>query len=1074
MSDPLIGHTVFVTDFTCRQDDEISEDDAEDAAIQADEAGDGVYTGIRSRKSGRAGPRTNDMSYPGQRGRQGSGRGRGRTRGRGRGGAQSRGRGGKGLKRGPRPPLEPSKEFVTLQKEAVDVFIDKHDCDKALNIIQEAISINPEMYSAHALMSEIYFAKGDDESGVAALFTGAHAAPRDVTVWQQVADACLQKPSLDRYQALQQAAYCFARIIDIDHDDLDSRFQRAAINRELGMLTTALREFEKILAVLPHNPSILHQIAEICLELGEIDKARQLYKDCISYHEANGLVGEDSFSWPDVNVYVELFSTEGQYDDAIRTLKSLSRWLLGRAAETYWNDVVEDDREWDPVDEPRRILTARFVSGKYPSQSYGFGLPLELRVKLGIYRLNLGKDHRSEALNHFEWLEPEDHEPGAKLFDYSDLFREVGDVLRGKNEYEEALRFLQPLKKINAFSDTDFWLAIAASSYVCDDIEQARECYELAKESDEFCGEARTQLAKICKDMGRREEALKNAKEALEIGRRAILRPQRRRYERREAREAREANEKALNDNHRLAIPSMHTTTARLKPIDWKDIQGRCRLIFGNARPRRDKKYDERLAKRRRTQQMSLEETERYHTSNIQSLFSRLRETTPAMRNGDLVARETWLECADELIHDFRSNRVLYPAERHMRFEGFDPESRRRAFRKRWAKDGDEDYEAEATDMRDDGSPVPSIGSSIPTEYRGISFDEWLDIFLEQALTLAKLGENYRDQSYATITAVLDCTIWYHQPQSMIKTYICYFVCALAINDGETLCNVVARWFMKEYQFMTDVYRLFAALNMLYSGPAEKGGKDIQIKNAPFRQGPSQKFLFRQIKAVDFYLPEGYNRDGVDGPVPEYVRDEEKDTPEAGKATLTSRNRDTGEFIRPQEMDIVLLCLYASIMYTGGSFPNALHYFYRAYTLDPKNPMLLLNMALCYIHQNFKRQNENRHFYILQGLAFFQEYADVRLAKAKTQGEREMKEASMEIDFNRARIWNVLNLTNLAVEGYKGLLDTPSRDEMENWVNPSGAEFELSREAAYALQQAYALSGDMEMAQRITEKWLVI
>lgn len=1059
---------------TCSQDDEISEDDAEDTETQVDATEDGVYTGIRSRKSARPARRTNEIPYSGQQRGRGSGTGKGRLRGRRRGGAQSRGRGGKGLKRGPRLPLEPSKEFVTLQKEAVDVFIDKHDCDKALSMIQEAISINPEVYSAHALMSEIYFAKGDDERGVAALFTGAHAAPRDVVVWQQVADACLQKSPLDRYRALQQAAYCFARIIDIDHDDLDARFQRAAINREMGSLTTALREFEKILAVLPHNPSILHQIAEICLELGEVDKAKRLYKDCISHHDANGLVGEDAFSWSDVNVYVELFSSEGQYDDAIQTLKSLSRWLLGRAAETYWIDVVEDDREWDPLDEPRRVLTARFVSGTYPSQSYGFGLPLELRVKLGIYRLNLGRDHRSEALNHFEWLEPDDQEPGAKVFDYSDLFREVGDVLRDRNEYEEALRFLQPLKKINAFSDTDFWLAIAASSYVCGDIGQARECYELAKESDQFCGEARTQLAKIYKDLGRREEALKNAKEALEIGRRAILRPQRRRYERREAREAREANERALNDDHRLAIPSMQSTAARLQPIDWKDVQGRCRSIFRNSRPRREQKYEERLAKRRKMQQMSSADAEKYHTSNIKSLFSRLQEMTPAMRRGDPAARDTWLECADELIHDFRSNRLLYPAERHVRFEGFDPESRRKASRKRWAKGDDEDFEAEVSEMRDDASPIPSLESSVPTEYRGISFDVWLDIFLEQALTLAKLGENYRDQSYETITAVFDCTIWYHQPQSMLKAYICYFSCALAVNDGETLCNVVARWFMKEYQFVSDVYRLFAALNMLYRGPVEKGGKDIQIKNAPFRQGPSQKFLFRQIKAVDFHLPEEYNRDGVDGPVPEYVRDEEKDTPEAGKVTLTSRNRDTGEPIRPQEMDIVLLCLYASIMYTGGSFPNALHYFYRAYTIDPKNPMLLLNMALCYVHQNFKRQNENRHYYILQGLAFFQEYADVRLAKAKTHGPRVLKEASMEIDFNRARIWNVLNLSNLAIESYKRLLDTSSRGEAEDGVQPSGFELEMNREAAYALQVTYALSGDMKMAQRITEKWLVI
>ena len=1064
-----------ITDYICSPDENISEDEIEDKVIQTDEENGGVYSGTRSRKRGRAGPHASDTpNQRGQRGKQRSGRGRGRPRGRGRGGIKSRGRGGKGLKRGPRPALEPSQEFATLQKAAIDVFIDQHDYDRALSIIQQAISINPEVYAAHALMSEIYFAKGDNERGVAALFSGAHAAPRDATVWHQVADACLLKPSLDRNRALQQAAYCYARMIDIDHDDLDSRFQRAAINRELGLFTSALREFEKILIVMPHNPSILQQIAEICLELGQLDKAKQLYQDCISFHEVNGFVGENAFSWSDVNVYVELFSAEGQYEEAIANLKSLSRWLLGRAAETYWADVIEDDREWDPADVPRRATVSHFVSGKYPPQSYGFGLPLELRVKLGIYRLNLGKDHRSEALNHFEWLEPEDSEPGGKIFEYSDLFREVGDALRDAKEYPEALRFFQPLKMINAFSDTDFWLAIAASSYVSGNIEQARECYELAKASDELCAEARTQLAKIYKDMGQQSEALRNAQQALEIGRRAIIRPQRRRYERREAREAREVAERALRDTHRLAIPSVQATTARLRPFEIRDAQGRYRLTVVNPYGGRDLRLEERAANRRKMQQMSAEEAEAYRTSNVKSLFSRLQEMTSAMRDGDMVARNTWLECADDLIHDFRSNKVFYPAERHMRFEGFHPDAKRRAFRKRWAKGEDENYEATFADIQEGDTPVPSIESSIPNEYRGISFETWLDIFLEQALTLAKLGDGFRSHCYETITAVLDCSIWYHQPQSMLKTYVCYFTCALALNDGETMCNVVARWFMKEYQFVTDVYRLFAAMNMLYNGPIEKGGKDLQIKSTPFRQGPSQKFIFRSIKAVDCNLPQEYNQDGDDGPVPQFIRDNRRDTPEAGKAILTSKSGETGEDIKPEEIDIVLLCLYASIMYTANSFPNALHYFYRAYALDPENPMLLLNMALCYLHQSFKRQNENRHLYIMQGLAFFQQYADARLAKADSQGQQAIDEVEMEIEFNRARIWHMLNLTNLAVKDYEKVIEASKAKGPGSAVRTKLVNASIATEAAYALQTAYALSGDMEMARRITEKWLVV
>ena len=1040
------------------------------------------------------------------------GRGRGRGRGSGRGASgRGRGRGGKGIKRGPRPALEPSKEFAALQKEALDVFIDKQDDEKALGLIQKAIALNPEVYAAHALMSEIYFARGDVEQGVAALFSGAHAAPRDTLVWQHVADACLQKPALDRNQALQRAAYCFARIIALTPDDLDARFQRAAINRELGLLTVAAREFDKILAVLPHNPSVLQQIAEICLELGHVEKAKGLYRDCIAYHQDQGLFGvddHDAFSWSDLNIYLELFAKQEEFELGIVTLKSLSRALLGRADETYWDEVVDDDREWDPADSPRRVFLPHFVVNAHPSQSYGFGLPLELRVKLGVFRLRLGPTHRTEALNHFEWLEPDDQQPEAAIFQYPDLARHVAQALMDVKEHQEALRFLQPLRAHASHSDTSFWLSIADASFVCGHIEQARDSYELAKASDDTCAEARTQLAKIYQDTGHRQEALRNVREALELGRRAIVRPQRRRYERREAREAREAIEKELRDTYNMRVPSVDSMTARLRSVEVRDQRQKICSAFSTGPSERQAKLGYQIARSRKqaARNATRDMDEQQRTENIRSLYARLQELAPLMRGHESSwARLAWLECADELIQDFRSNKVFYPAERHVRFEGYDPDAKRRAFRKRWIKGYDDACESEfiGTPGADDWSPPPL--SSVPTEYRGVSFESWLDVFLEQALTVAKLGEEFRSNSYETITAVLDCTIWYHQPQAMLKTHVCYFTCALALNDGETLSNVVARWFMREFKLATDVYRLFAALNLLYSGSIDRGTKQVRVKDLPFRQSINQKFLLRQIRALDARAKKSQARnktietsDGHAG------RSQSHLSTLANKSDAETQSAAANLADSPPRMDVVLLSLYAAVMYTGNSFPNALHYLYRAYALDPGNPMLLLHMSLCYLHQSFKRQNENKHFYIMQGLALFQAYGDARRAKAAAEattndevssvgGDQEktgLQEATREIEFNRARIWNMLNLTSLAVEGYKrvlemssdGLIEKPTATtevlEQAERANDSHSSldqsFSTNLEAAYALQLSYALSGNMHLARDITERWLVI
>ena len=1043
--------------------------DAEEVA-EEDPQKTGPYSGIRSRKSGQA--RLTRSTSTAQRGQRVQRRGRGK--------------GGRGIKRGPRPAVEPNGEFIALQKEAVNVFIDDQDHDRALDIIQRAIALNPEVYAAHALLSEIYVAKGENEKAVAALFSGAHAAPRDPNVWHQVADACLQRSTLDRTQALEQAAYCFARLIDIDHKDYDSRFQRAAINRELGNHTKALNEFEKILAEMPHNSSILSQIAEICIDINQIERAKELYEESIAYHERTGMIGEDAFSWSDINIYAELFRVQEQYDEGIATLKSLSRWLLGRKTETFWDDFTEDDREWDADDDPRRDGVLDYEPGRYPLEAYGDGLPLELRVKLGVFRLSQAREHRSEAFGHFEWLDPEEAGAGSKVFDYSDLYREAAMALREVKEYSEALRYFEPLKHVQAYSDATFWLAMASSSYICDRKEQAVECYEAAKAADANGAEARTQLAKIYKDMGDRTKALANAHEALDIGRRAVIvHPLRRRYERREQREAREAAEQALKEANKLPIPEGEPSVTKRLAYDFNKAHSEFQL---NGIPQslsirdatlRERPY--RRYKRSKGQILSIEEAEMRRTDNIQSLYMTLQNLTKSMRDGDVIARNTWLDCAGELIADFRSNRVFYPYERHIKFKGYDREARAETFQKKWRKEhaAARERESSQTTLGDDTDiTFPSTDSNVPVHYRGIHFNTWLDVFLEQALILAKLGEDHKDKAYKTLTASLDCTIWYHQPESMLQIHVCYFTCALALNDAQTMTNVVARWFMRQYQFCTDTYRLFAALNLLYVNPNVVGGKDMQMQRAPFRQGASQKFLFRQVKALDALLPPDYGVGTEDGPVPEWMREDARaiDNEEVDKDARAPAFpiADAGSIVKPREMDIVLLTIYGHILYAGNSYPNALRYFYRAYTLDPKNCMVLLSIALSYCHQMFKRQNENRHMYVLQGLAFLQEYADCRLAEGRMMGSEEL--ARQEVEFNRARVWHMIGLSGLAVEAYgkvlNGATTVGSTANVRDGVKGEGESFSL--EAAYAMQNLYALGGDAATARQITDKWLVV
>lgn len=253
------------------------------------------------------------------------------------------------------------------------------------------------MFAAHSLLSEIHLARGDKDKALAALFNGAHTRPKDVQVWSRVANLIMDRAGDDRMAALNDAIYCYNRIIGVEATNMHARYQRATLNRELGYNGRAVLEYERMLKLLPHDTTVLRNLTEVCIDVGEVERAKDHYDVSIAHYLSDGIASGMEFSWSDINIYGELFSFLRQYAEGIFKLKLLSRTLLGRARETYWDDIVEDDREWDSEDMPRRSQVQQFTPAQYGPTTYGDGLPLEIRVKLGIYRLKLGS-HVKEAL----------------------------------------------------------------------------------------------------------------------------------------------------------------------------------------------------------------------------------------------------------------------------------------------------------------------------------------------------------------------------------------------------------------------------------------------------------------------------------------------------------------------------------------------------------------------------------------------------------------------------------------------------------------------------------------------------
>ena len=262
--------------------------------------------------------------------------------------------------------------------------------------------MNPEIFAAHSLLSAIYMERGEREQALTVLFYGAHTRPAEKKVWVDVAKLILDRAGDDHLSAVRDAIYCFNRIVGLDPKDSNARRHRAVLNSELGNISQALADYKRILHDSPEDIEVLRRLTELYTEIGEAARAIEAFENYLSHHQSSQLQAVTSLDWSDVNVYAELCTVSLTPSAAIKKVKAFARWLLGRSEEQYWDDYTDDDREYDGEDQPRRIQASQFSSSKYDRSTYGLGLPLELRVKLGILRLSIASadsdDDLKEAL----------------------------------------------------------------------------------------------------------------------------------------------------------------------------------------------------------------------------------------------------------------------------------------------------------------------------------------------------------------------------------------------------------------------------------------------------------------------------------------------------------------------------------------------------------------------------------------------------------------------------------------------------------------------------------------------------
>lgn len=79
--------------------------------------------------------------------------------------------------------------------------------------------------------------------------------------------------------------------------------------------------------------------------------------------------------------------------------------------------------------------------------------------------------------------------------------------------------------------------------------------------------------------------------------------------------------------------------------------------------------------------------------------------------------------------------------------------------------------------------------TAIPTDYYGISFVDWLDIFLEYAFVAS--GQGAATEAYETLAAAADASVWYHSKADTSQIHICWFSKYMETTDGFSMLSLL-------------------------------------------------------------------------------------------------------------------------------------------------------------------------------------------------------------------------------------------------------------------------------------------
>lgn len=675
-----------------------------------------------------------------------------------------------------------SHEVAMLLSEGTRAFTDM-DYSTAIDLAEAAVQEDKNAKQAYTLLAAIHEELGNAEKVRLAKAAAMYLDKRNKDGWIEIAQMSQETGHL--YDALE----FYTQAANVDNKDAEILDGKVTILEQIGDLQKAVEVLRKVRKLKPTDAEVLIRMAHNLTELNKTAEAVSLYEDLLDrnrdpYFDRRTL---QEFGFSELNVLIELYFGQRAWIKSIKTIKRVSRWILDRGEETFW-DEVKDDSEFDS----RRFRNKRlekFASFENPEK---FSIPIDIRVKLLLCRLRLGDSE--EALVHLGFLKDLSAE------EYGDLYLQVGKALQQSGLYSEALELFLLLDNASEYSDLSLMARIGKCEFETGEIEQAERTYKVVLEHDPNNIETMIALAEIFGATGRLDEA----KELIE-----------------DVDQLREEQNEDGNDEdsiiNRQGVQEADDTSS---------------IIAVDSRPRNKTMISAEKRKHRRLTPAEKLAQEHKATATVEDTYSQLLRYQAGMEAGNPVAVSEWLRLSQKLIDMFTSIKKFFPTDRNKVFTGIETKRRRRG-----ALNIDERLEQIQSRIDEAQLEEETSTNQQQDSFRGLGFATWFDLFMRYSLCLTFFGDP--EGAYSALRRAKAANVFYQDTEKDEVMSRVFLACAYHSKDYKT-ANEIIRQYGNAHQFNNDVFRLYGVM-------LSSGAKAAEF----FSSNNNQKYVLRQVKALD-------------------------------------------------------------------------------------------------------------------------------------------------------------------------------------------------------------------------------